>query len=362
MNCATRSIAPLLLLAAAIEAHGEEVRHLFDEKTSQFSLQTEGACGALTVHHDTVRCNPALLRRSGKNMAIMEATSLADEQTFRALWKLATVPLTASDVRSLFSRQSFAAYSGYARFATMSRWFAFEYVPASIFGAYRISNPSLPFIQVSGEKKSSFALTASLDTQDLNPRLPINGALGIKARYNQINRSTIDIDAISAATLRNKNVVKKEVSDGYDTDVGLFLSTTNHWLPNLGFVCTNCLSSEDTFDTAGGIETSGPDAQQSSVHSGVELNPGIGTLWLSGALFWNGFYRLLAWEESAISAGYRIGDFSISSGFSPSRIGWGFLAQRGYYHIGMQYAYEKQPAYFQIEWQQKLYLSLGAAL
>ncbi len=102
-------------------AKATQVRHLFDYTTSQLSLETAGACGSLTIHNDSVRCNPALQRGIASNVGTFEITTLADEPTFDALWRFASQPLTASDLKTLFEKYNFSTFSGYVRLATASK-------------------------------------------------------------------------------------------------------------------------------------------------------------------------------------------------------------------------------------------------
>ena len=351
-----------MLLLSSSFAKAEIVLHLFDQDTSPVALQTAGACGALSIHHDVMRCNPALLRKTAKNMAVLEITSLVDEPTFAALWKLATVPLTAGDVRDLFMRYSFASYSGYARLATRASWFALEYVPVSLVGAYRISNPSLPLIQAAGEKKSAYSAVASIDSDAFDDTLPFYLSLGMKGKFQQITTAKINVDAISASTLGNKDVVQQRNRNSLNADFGIYLSGRTQWSPKIGAVCVNCFREVGTNTVNDPIRIMNSSVPLSSGHVAWEFQPQLGTLWTSTALFWDGLFEDYRWEKTATSAGYRIGNFSLSLAYSPSRVGWGFLVQRGFYHIGMQYAFEKQPPNLQIERQQKLYMSVGAAL
>lgn len=353
------SMAMLLFFELAT---ADQVRHLFDQDTGSFSLQTNGACGALLLHRDSVRCNPALLRRAGQSLAVVELTALSDEPTFRALLQIASKSLSASDVQRIFARNNFAYFSGYARFATSSKWFSIEYTPLALSGAYSISNPSLPYVQVSGVQKSSYAALSSIDTTDFFGDLPFYLAIGAKVFFDSGVHASVDLDAASALAADRKNVVNKDRLDEFDANFGAYLSFAQPIIPKLGLVCENCIGGESRTDEPGKLQADLLEERLVSTHLSWDVSPGIGSLWVSGALFWADFFNQLESSRTAASLGYRVGEFTASISYSPARFGWGFVAQRGYYHIGMQYAFEKQPPLFQIERQQKLYLSIGAAL
>jgi hypothetical protein len=356
-------LGPLLpFLMQPQAAHADQVRHLFDSQTSPLSLQTEGACGALFFHPQSWRCNPALLRELKKNSATMELTSLADEPTFRSLWKFVKEPLTAADVQRLFTKQSFATFSGYGRIQTASKWLSLEYTPLSLSGAYRITNPSLPLIQAAGIQKSVVAVTSSLATADFFPALPVNISMGTQLRYVDGVQAQVEIDAITASATGSKNVTVKKDLKKFNADVGISMKAENPIIPQLGIVLQNTLSDSAPASTDATLQADETEHSKSAAHAAWAFTPKVGTLWVSGALFWDGVFSQYRWEKVATSLGYNIGTFTVSAAFSPARFGWGFQVQRGYYHIAMQYAQEKQPAYFQFEYQQKLYLSVGVAL
>lgn len=363
MKCASRFLGCTLLVACIpTQAQAERVRHLFDYSTSPLAIQTNGACGALTVSSDSLRCNPALLRATGKNMGFMELTTLAQESTFRALWKFATEPLSGADVARLFSQHSFASYSGFARFATTTPWFALEYIPASLSGAYRISNPSLPFIQVAGIHKQAFSLNTAIGSNDLGLELPANIFVGTKIKYSNTTTAKIEIDAISALAVGGREIVQKKRRDTFDADIGIAVLAPSPWLPKLGVVCAQCASSAAKPTEPSSLDVSQTETRATALHAAWEASPGLGVIWGSLAAFWDGIFETYEWERNSLALGYRIGELNISGAVSPAKTVWGFLMQRGYYQLGMQYASEKQPALFQTEWQEKLYLSVGAAL
>jgi hypothetical protein len=364
MNCAAKCAQALAVTAAVFgaAAKADQVRHLFDSDTSLFSLETNGACGALTIHRDVVRCNPALIRSASVNSGVAELTSFTDEPAFRALLRLTSQQFTAGEIESLFRKNSFNYYSGFARLGTATRFFTLEYIPVALYGAYRLSNPSLPLIQVTGLRKSTFAAATALDLNDLIPNSPVHLALGAKGFYDDKLSVRIDSDAASGLAADRKDLVKRSEAQTIDANFGLFFMLKSMALPQLGVVCDNCLSGGNKSSEKDRLQVDGPEQKVTSAHLSQEFSPGVGRLWISAAGFWKGVFEELDTTRAAVSLGYKVGQVVVASSYSPARFGWGFLMQRGYYHIGLQYAFEKQPPIFQLERQQKLYLSLGAGL
>lgn len=364
MNCAVKRAQAVTLASALVasSALADQVRHLFDSDTALFSLETNGACGALTIHRDTIRCNPALIRISSANSGVAELTSFTDEPAFRALLRLTSQQITPDEVESLFRQNSFNYYSGFARLATATRFFSLEYVPVSLYGAYRLSNPSLPLVQVAGLKKSTFAASSALDLNDVLPNSPVHLALGAKVFYDDKLKVTIDSDAASGLAADRNDLIKRAQSADIDSNIGLFFKFKSLAAPHLGVVCDNCLSGRGPTTQKDQLQIDGPELMITSVHIAQEFDPGVGTIWLSAAGFFTGVFEDLETTRASASFGYKVGQVILSGSYSPARFGWGFLMQRGYYHIGLQYAFEKQPPLFQLERQQKLYLSLGAGL
>ncbi len=362
LSFVTFLVSQIAILIPPQAAHADQVRHLFDTQTSPLSLQTEGACGVLSFHSQAWRCNPALLHSLKKTSATMELTALADEPTFRTLWKFVKEPLTATDVQQLFANQSFASFSGYGRIQTASPWLALEYTPLSLSGAYRITNPSLPFIQAAGVQKSVVGVTASLASSDFFSAHPVSVSVGTQLRYVDGVQAQVEIDAITASATGNKNVVVKKDLQKFNADIGISLEASTPYIPRIGLVLQNALSNTASPSIDATLQADETEAQKSVAHAAYIFTPEVGSLWVSGALFWDGTFARYRWEKAAASLGYNIGTFTVSTAFSAARLGWGFHVQRGYYHIAMQYAQEKQPAYFQYEYLQKLYISLGVAL
>jgi hypothetical protein len=348
-------------LLVSTYSQAAQVRHLFDYTTSQLSLETAGACGSIDFHVDSIRCNPALQRTLSKNMGTFEITTLADEATFDSLWKFASQPLTANDVKTLFEKYNFGTFSGYVRLATASKWASFELVPASLVGAYRLSNPSLPFLQVSGVRKSAFSTSLSMGLRDFYDDSPIGIDVGVKLKSERLTLVNAEIDALTAASKTEKTAVSSKKRNELDADMGLYLDLSKFWLPSFGLVCANCLKNEvedDSFD----LQTTSNELRSIKGHLSIDASPGVGTVFVSSILSWGSDFNTFETETSGASLGYLIGDFFVSTQYTPSRTGWGFIAKRGFYQIGMQYAREKQPPLFQIERQEKLYMTLGAAL
>ena len=370
MRFVSRSRGVKYLVKAAIlgslllsnDATSEQVRHLFDYTTSQFSLESQGACGSLAFFADISRCNPALQRKIESNSGSIEMTGLADEATFNSLWRAVSEPLSEKEAQALFEKYSFATFSGYVRFATSSKWLGFEFIPGSLLGAYRIANPSLPLLQIAGISKSVFSSTFSYGTKDFSRESILDFSLGLRLKMESLSLMNANIDALSTSSQTDKNVIKKERKKKLDADVGAYLGFDSIWMPDLGFVCKNCLKGEDVIEVPGILQVSKVESKHILGHATWEFFPGLGALWLSTLLSWDGIFRNLDLISSGGALGYRVGSFSATASYSPARSGWGFIAQRGFYSIGMQYALEKQPANFQIEREQKLYLTLGAAL
>ncbi len=356
------------LFYAAFRVEAAQVRHLFDYTTSQLSLETAGACGTLRIHSDAVRCNPALQRQNLENKGTIEITTLADEPTFDSLWKFASEPLSASDLKTLFEKYNFATYSGYVRLAMSSKWLTFEFIPASLSGAYHLSNPSLPLLQVSGIRKSAFAATFSLGVKDFYESFPIGIDFGIRLKSEKSTWANAEIDALVAASKIEKNAILTTKKNELDADFGLNLDFSSYFLPKIGLVCVNCLKSNDglkddsDFEHADDLQVSSGEYRSIKGHMSVEVSPGIGAFFVSSVFSWGEDFKAFLADSSGGALGYRIGDFFISTQYTPARTGWGFMARRGFYQIGMEYAREKQPPIFQIERQEKLYMTLGASL
>ncbi|MEY3904013.1 MAG: hypothetical protein RL189_3319, partial [Pseudomonadota bacterium] len=318
--------------------------------------------GSSTLSREAYRCNPSLLRSISKSAGIVELTTLAQESTFRALWKLATEPLTGADIARLFSEYNFSTYSGFARLATVSPWFALEYIPFSLTGAYRITNPSLPFIQVTGLKKQAFSLTTGLQSDDFFERQTNTLSTGIKVSFEDIQATNVNIDTISAITAKNRDFVATNRSKRLVADLGLSWLPKTPWFPNVGATCRNCFSSTKNGTSERSLDISKIDSRTTDFHSSWQWSPSLGTVWGSFGLFWDDFYRSFRWETSSIAAGYRIGELNVTGALGPTRTAWGLSMQRDVYHMSLHYAFEKQPAMFRAEWNKNLYISLGAAL
>lgn len=354
--------AVLVALNCPSRSHAEQVRHLFDYTTSQFSLQSQGACGSIAFFSDIARCNPALQRKIEANSGSVELTGLVDEATFNSLWKAVSEPLSAKEAQTLFEKYSFATFSGYARFATSSRWIGFEFIPGSLLGAYRIANPSLPVLQVAGVSKTAFSSTFSYGTKDYSRESFLDLSIGMRLKIENLSFINADIDALTSSTQTNKNVIKKEKKKKADADVGIYLGLNSVWAPDVGLICKNCFNGKNEAEQIGSLQVSKVEAKSVQGHASWEFFPGLGTFWLTGTVGWMELFKGVDFIASGGALGYRVGSFSATASYSPARSGWGFIAQRGVYSIGMQYALEKQPANFQIEREQKLYLTLGAAL
>lgn len=362
MRSAPIELAIILSCLIATPAAAEQVRHLFANGTSLLSLETQGACQALTVHADALRCNPATIRHSAKNAAVMEATAKLDEKSYRATWNFLTEKMTQDALRNLFLERDFMSFSGYARLETRSPWVALEYSPLALFGAYRLSNPSLPRLQAAASQMSEARLTTALNTDDILHDFPLDISLGATLRYLTIKHHTIDVDTIEAITEDRDSYVDKEKDRRFDANLGAFLRSWVRWLPNVGVTIENLNGPRREDDHPDTVQIGAPFAPQASASLAWELNLPVGMCWAGVAAFWQGLFEAQEWQRNSITAGYRVGELVASAGYSPARHGWGIILHRGYYHLGLHYANEKQPAYFPVERVEHVYVSFGAAL
>lgn len=307
-------------------ASAESVRHLFNQDISFLSHLTQGACGALTVRIDSYRCNPAVFLKTTRNSVAAEIISSADEATYRTLWRFATQPFTAEDVQNLFSSYSFTSFSGFARFSVTSPFAAVDVVPKSVVGAYKITNPSIPFLQLGVKTKSSVSSTVALDSKNFFPTSVFAVAAGATLTYERELESNLEIDALTAATAKVSDFMKRTEQNRFNVNFGLHLASSSYWIPSLGIVCRYCLPnpSSSSKDAENKLDIQTVDERASSLHSAWEVTPGLGTLWFSGALFWSQLFQHFQSSQTAISMGYRMGEFIFRRVFH-QRVGSGDL-------------------------------------
>ncbi len=221
---------------------------------------------------------------------------------------------------------------------------------------------------MSGIRKSAFATSFSLGVKDFYETFPIGIDFGVKLKSERSTWASATIDALTAVSKVEKNVIQTTKKNDLDADFGLNLDFSTYWIPQISLVCANCLKNDSSLknssslDSIDELETSSSEFRSIKGHMSLEASPGIGTLFVSSIFTWGEDFKSYTVESSGGSLGYKIGDFFISTQYTPARTGWGFMAKRGFYQIGMQYAREKQPAVFQIERQEKLYMTLGASL
>ncbi|MBP9706937.1 MAG: hypothetical protein KBD78_04785 [Oligoflexales bacterium] len=334
------------------------MRHLISPSQSAYYLQTQGVCSALYTLETRIVC-------LSENYSIVESGSVglsldvkANEEEYRLLERFFSKEVTAEDLSSLFSENSFLHAAGQTTIRTIYKKTEVAYVPIFFAGGLKVSNPVLPTLRLSAIKGSQFRFSHYFLFSDwpgskygeiiVSPRVWV---------YNQV-RMKGDVDLISSPQTKLSQQIVKDETRGVDGSLSATLTSRSEFYPSLSVKVENLAQDSECIECENrelDVERYFNQLSQVAVSSFIRHYYGRSIFGFS-LPFW-GLYQDLDRQAVAASYVYRIANLNTLASYSISKTSFGFILDTDNYSLGIQYTDEKQANYFKVSRMRQTYVS-----
>lgn len=330
------------------------LRHSLLPSDSDFSVQTQYACGTYLLQPSPHWCNPALFAFADDATIKADLAISADQDAYDTTNRFLNQPITKAFVEDLFKKKDFQSFSGLARLEALSPYLSFSYVPMYVVGAYQIFNPNLPEVSAAAARESQARVTSGRRIVEFSGWSLYGGAslflFDRKVYYVHANALELAVKDIG-------QFVETDHQTGVNADAGLFLKPNADGLPSFSLVGENLfLAQRRPIDNDRILDLDPQFRRRMRVETGYTLVHATGTYFLGAqAPFWDAFREFDRYGASLAFA-YGIGRLRAFTSFSPLMATFGFIFMSTFYHVGIEYTDDKQDNSLELQRHKDVYL------
>lgn len=345
----------LLLCCVAPRANAAFIRHALTSSDSVATAQTQGACETYTNGDGRHWCNFGLFPKNTEREFRADILLRADETEARSTQNVAARKVTKDQVEKLFSDRSFRSYSTLARIEGQNDYFTLSYVPLHLIGAYEVTNPSLPEINLSGVQEEVFRLGSGITLPTLWPDF-YQFSVGTSVYRFQRKFYYLEANSLELLVRPFDELLDTEVEAGWDASVGVAAQSQIKWLPSVGLRVDDLFRPEENADNERLLAIKPYFRRRSSIGFSYALENEFGRYHLGLSLPFTGTYSHFRNLDSVLSFIYGIGNLQAFVSYSGYMSSFGFHFKASYYQVGIQYTDEKQDNALELARQKNVYL------
>lgn len=324
-----------------------ELRHQINERDNQLSLMTARACRGFEVSTSRILCLPESNVFNPAGSLQSSILLKMDQDALETLQKAYAEDFDEAFIDQLFKEDNFLDVSGLFRISVLWANLDFSFTPIQFQGAYKLSNPALPELDLAILRQSLLSLTSKfLWVLPGRKTGEFFMSLGVHSYDREFVNIQTDILTNSANSVSNQT--KNEVNRGIYGSANFAFFSRRAWIPSLslGFerignrvACQAC--GEQLIDLRGNLQP------EVSLTASSYVNLPFGKMIYGGRLP----YRLGAdndqeGQEASGFLGYHLSHFLVTGQLSPYSWGFGFLFRPSHYEFGLSYTSEKQDNQF----------------
>lgn len=350
----------LILLSLVQEANAYEVFHQLKPGATFDTVASGGACLTIEKSYYTINCNPALFSTVSKNLFSIKGIAKADGEAVNTSKNLLTKKIEEQTLRELFENDSFNSLTFGTSIELISDYFILGYTPAYYLSDILLFNPALPQVSMLLAKRDETYVTIASNLKKI-----FSGGesihLGLTLRYASmrlINETFTLLDLSDSQ--RSSEIRQFKKYKGIEVDLGAYIKSPYHYLPNLSLVAKNLGSvypQRELMNETDGIEVYHVFEPRMELGLGYPFHFDWGNLELSVLAPWSEKVKSID-EELVATLKYGLDFFSVytSAGYYKQNIG--FMTMSQIYSLGLVFSNEKEIRGFNADYQKSVYLAL----
>jgi len=339
-----------VFMLTPISAYSAILRHNILENHSADTTQSQGLCQSFKSTTKRLICLPLPYAPQKTGQIQINLGLKANEDAIELIRRANDRDVDKDYLDRLFKDSNFQSASGSTNVLAAYRNTGLSYTPLQFAGAFKLVNPSLPFVHLKSVNQSVFRLSHYFifDNWIGNDYGEIIFAPSVF--YYRRFWVKGDFDLLSITGKKVDKLIKKTKKTGQDADASISLLSKHWFLPGVTLKVSNIAAGTD-------CETCDSDffnleshyLTNSSISSYFSVSHPIGQSLLGASMpFW-GVYEDLDVLKIAGSYIFRLSKLHSFVSMSPLMRSFGFMFEAENYRVGIQYTNEKQDNSFQLQ-------------
>lgn len=358
------TIQILLFLAAAgvwlnlpVTAFAQVLRHTVASTDSGDAWQSQRQCYKIISGPNNLFCAPVSTLKVSTGMIAFEGAINSNEEAYTVVSRLSDKDVDRPFLESLFGEDSFQTVSGNLRFSAIYGETTFALVPFHLAAAYKISNPSLPEVNLAAVQSSHLMVTHNLIGAGAGPWNLLAAPVFVVGTKEA---KTGDFDVLELGARGTDQVIATESWTEKAGGLALGMLSRKPLVPSVsvrvnnistGETCRKC--KESKIFIADELET------YTTATVGAFQNLQFGKIWVGLAGKFRGERQIPDRYASNALIAYRLGYLDSFLSVAPAIYSFGFMFDTALYRVGIQYTDEKQDNDLQISRRKHSYVHLG---
>lgn len=325
------------------------MRHNLSEQDSAESAQSQRLCYSHFQTSEYFHCLPSRFLDQKQGRISADVGFQANERGIGILGKLYNRNLQQKDLDLIFASENFQTISGGVRMEAVYGRTSFSYTPLHGIGAFKISNPSLPEVNLAATRQTVARLTHVYVSESIVDSEIGSFLVAPSLYYYKRYFYFVDSDLLSIAGRPLPTLLESYHRNALDLDLSIGFLSKIWWFPTVGLNSFNLLNRGDC-SKCSLRKIDLEDQFLPNFHLSISywVPSYLGNSQLGVAVPFDQYARA-GKSDSVLSYVYWISRLGVFASFSPMKYAFGFLFGTDNYQMGIQYTDEKQDDALQID-------------
>lgn len=356
----------ILFVLASQKAFSIEATHLIYPGATFITTVTGRSCSTFAVTRDSVNCNPALFTHFKSSGVQFSLIGKAEGNSIETGKKLILEPITETQLRQLFQKNSFNSFSFNSNISFFNPLFKLTYSPYLILGDISIFNPAFPEISLNLIKRSILTFSSGGDYSWIFGNKNVEFSMGQNINFYNQSHSNAQFTLYDLATNAPEKLIVFKKSKGFTLDFGTELVLKNFYSIKISNQLKNIFSKEKIDPTYASSSTRLQNLYLFEPYSqlgiGKEFTTRAGRFEFNIENYFSEFYQSYDLTQTALGVNYSIGLFSFLGSFSKNyqSTGMHFLSEN--FDVGIAYVQEKNIGSYQSTPEKSVFLGVDVNL
>lgn len=235
-----KQITVSLFLLTSFHISAIQTTHLIKPHTSFASSTLSNSCSTMHSQSFSTRCNMALFPFQKKNNMSFSVVGKSDGDSIDNGKDLIFSPITENLLRKLFEKSNYNSFTFASEVSFKNSLFEITYVPYYLLADLYIFNPVFPEISMNLVNREELRISSGkilYGNGDL--KNSTNLSLGGSFFYYSHTSANSLFSLFDLSNTDPKELIKFNSIYGVSSDISLFLSLPNQWIPNFALQYKN---------------------------------------------------------------------------------------------------------------------------
>jgi len=338
-------------------ASAQALRHGITSFDNSDSWQSQRQCHKLLDRQNSMYCLPVSTLRVLTGQITFDASFNSNEEGYTIISRFTDKKVDKAFLEDLFGSNNFQAFSGVARFSAIYGETTFSLVPYHFVAAFKISNPSLPEVNMAAVTSSHLLVSHNFVINNAGPYNFLVTPIATVAKKEAISG---DFNVLELATLKQEDVIKSEEWVEPNASISTGFLSRKAFVPSLTLRLNNIVEKERCDEChLSTIKIEEETKPYSNATVGFYGRLRYGKLWFGLKGRFSGLFSDIDKYTSNGLVIYKLGFLDTFLSVAPAITSFGFMFDSNLYRVGIQYTDEKQDNNLQIMRRKHSYVHLG---